>query len=88
MAEAEVEDVPLNVVLRHAVDNADLMAIKEAHGKGQNLSVVIDDSGNTPLTYAINLGIDNIVDFLLEVLGPTLGQDEVRSLFFPLLMIQ
>lgn len=79
MAEEEAEEVPLKILLKHAVEQADLPALKEAHQNGQNLSVVLDDNGNTPLSCAINLGIDDVVDFLLEVLGPQLSQDEMLT---------
>ena len=63
--------------LKSIIEGADLEALKEAHENDQNLSVVLDEAGNTALSLAISLSQDDIVDFLLDSVGSKIGQEEV-----------
>ncbi|PVD28350.1 hypothetical protein C0Q70_10937 [Pomacea canaliculata] len=65
--------------LRQMVNSDDLPSLKEAFRNGQNLGMVIDDSGSTALTLAISLAHEDVVDFLLQALKPVLEQEDVLS---------
>lgn len=72
-------DAAWKTQLRQAVQNDDLALLKEFFKEGQNLSTVIDEAGNTALTLATCLMHEDVVEFLLDILGPKLEQEEVLS---------
>lgn len=76
---AEAEEASWKTQLRQMVQGGDLVALREAHRSGQNLALVLDDAGNSALALATRLAHADLVHFLLEALGPALGQEEVLA---------
>ncbi|KAK7107446.1 hypothetical protein V1264_015378 [Littorina saxatilis] len=65
--------------LKQLVQSGDVAGLREAHRDGHNLGLVLDDAGNSALSLATSMAHDEMLDYLLDTLGASLGQEEVLS---------